>query len=91
MHGADLVPIVMVLFVAMFVLTVVGFVIYLTMAGAFQALHVRPFRIAVYILLLISAMTLGVKLIQHSSESCEAVLNLDNDTEQPKVVIATPC
>lgn len=55
---------------AMFVLTVIGFVLYLHMSGALQTPNLRPFRFAVYILLLICAMTVGIGLIQHSYGSC---------------------
>jgi predicted membrane channel-forming protein YqfA (hemolysin III family) len=52
------------LFAFIFALTVVGAILYLYMSGACQVPHMRPFRFAVYILLLICAMTLGIGLIQ---------------------------
>jgi hypothetical protein len=60
----------MVLIVAMFLLTLVGLTLYLYVAGAFHIIHLRPFRFAAYILMLLFAMTLGIGLIQHSSDGC---------------------
>lgn len=60
----------MVLVVAMLLLTVVGFCLYLYVAGAFHTIYLRPFRFAAYVLLLLFAMTLGIGLIQHSSNGC---------------------
>ena len=60
----------MVLVVAMFLLMLVGLTLYLYVAGAFHTTYLRPFRFAAYILLLLFAMTLGVGLIQHSSNGC---------------------
>ncbi len=74
MNGTDMVPIGMVLFVAMFALTVVGFALYLRMTGALRTPGLRPFRFAVYILLLICAMTVGIGLIQLSYGGCCAPL-----------------
>ena len=60
----------MVLVVAIFFLTLVGLALYLYVAGAFNAICLKPFRFAAYILLLLFAMTLGIGLIQHSSNGC---------------------
>ncbi|MEP6959422.1 MAG: hypothetical protein ABI980_11895 [Nitrospirota bacterium] len=60
----------MVLIVAMFLLTLVGVTLYLYVAGAFHTIHLRPFRFAAYVLLLLVAMTVGIGLIQHSSDGC---------------------
>jgi hypothetical protein len=60
----------MVLVVAIFFLTLVGLTLYLYVAGAFNTISLRPFRFAAYILLLLFAMTLGIGLIQHSSDGC---------------------
>lgn len=60
----------MVLIVAMLLLTLVGLTLYLYVGGAFPTFYLKPFRFAVYVLLLICAMTLGVGLIQHSSNTC---------------------
>jgi hypothetical protein len=60
----------MVFVVAMFSLTLMGLTLYLYVAGAFHTIHLRPFRFAAYILLLLFAMTLGIGLIQHSSDGC---------------------
>lgn len=59
----------MALVVAIFLLTLVG-TLYLYVAGAFHSISLRPFRFAAYILLLLFAMTLGIGLIQHSSDGC---------------------
>jgi len=66
----------MVLIVALLFLTLVGLTLYLCVAGAFRTFRLRPFRFAVYILLLICAMTLGIGLIQHSYGDCCAPLHM---------------
>ena len=66
-QAADEIPaIIMVFFGAMFALTLLGLTLYLYVAGALHTFYLRPFRFAVYILMLICAMTLGIGLIQHS-------------------------
>ena len=66
----------MVLVVAMLLLTLLGLTLYLYVAGAFHNFYLRPFRFAVYILLLICAMTLGIGLIQHSYGDCYTPLHM---------------
>lgn len=56
----------MALFAFVFALTLVGFVVYLSLSGALTSIHQRPFRFAMYILLFICAMTLGITLIQQT-------------------------
>ena len=60
----------MVLVVAMLLLTLLGLTLYLYVAGAFSTFYLKPYRFAAYILLLLFAMTLGIGLIQHSSDGC---------------------
>ncbi|MEP6959179.1 MAG: hypothetical protein ABI980_10665 [Nitrospirota bacterium] len=83
--------IIMVLFGAMFVLMVVGFALYLYVASALHTFHLRPFRFAMYILLLISAMTVGITLIKQSFEGCEAAHNLEGNPKLQQVVLAAQC
>jgi len=61
-HAADaIIPtLIMGFFALVFALTVVGGILYLSISGACQVPHMRPFRFAVYVLLLICAMTLGI-------------------------------
>ena len=66
----EVVPLILLLLFALFALMVVGFVLYLSLSGALHSVHLRPFRFALYILLLMTAMTGGITLIQHSFESC---------------------
>ncbi|HKP01450.1 MAG TPA: hypothetical protein VJU02_07455 [Nitrospiraceae bacterium] len=66
----EVAPFILLLLVALFALMVVGFVLYLSLSGALHSVHLRPFRFALYILLLITAMTGGITLIQHSFEAC---------------------
>jgi hypothetical protein len=60
----------MILFVSMFGLTVVGLILYLYVAGALQAFHLRPFRLTMYLLVLMCAMSVGIELIRYSAEGC---------------------
>jgi ABC-type Fe3+ transport system permease subunit len=68
--GDEIIPtIIMGFFASVFALTIVGGILYLYVSGACQVPHMRPFRFAVYILLLICAMTLGIglsKILAHS-------------------------
>jgi len=75
---------------ASFGLMVVGFVFYLFVSGALHSVHLRPFRFALYILLLLTAMTGGIKFIEQSFESCETTV-LEPDQEVPKVALPTQC
>ncbi|MGH7182379.1 MAG: hypothetical protein ACREJN_10425 [Nitrospiraceae bacterium] len=86
----DVAPFFLLSLFAAFVLMVVGFVFYLFVSGALHSVHLRPFRFALYILLLITAMTGGVKLIQQSSEACETTA-LEADQELPQVALPTQC
>ena len=74
----DTAPIILLSLFALFVLMVVGAILYLYLSGALHLSHMRPFRFALYILLLITAMTAGIKLILHSTEDCETAVNLKN-------------
>ena len=79
----DIAPFIMLFLFALFALMVVGFVFYLFVSGALHSVHLRPFRFALYILLLITAMTGGIKLIQQSVEPCETtVLEVDQELLQ---------
>ena len=62
----DLTLFILLFLFASFALMVVGFVFYLFVSGALHSVHLRPFRFALYILLLITAMTGGITLIQQS-------------------------
>jgi len=85
------IPLFILLFLfALFGLMVVGFVFYLFVSGALHNVHLRPFRCALYILLLITAMTGGVKLIQQSFEACETTA-LEADQELPRAALPTQC
>lgn len=86
----DIAPFIMLFFFALFGLMVVGFVFYLFVSGALHSVHLRPFRFALYILLLITAMTGGIKLIQQSVEPCETTV-LEADQELPQVARPTQC
>jgi len=44
-----------------------------------------------YILLLISAMTVGITVIKQSFEGCEAAHNLDGNQEPQQVTLAAQC
>ena len=57
---------------------VAGAILCLNLSGALHALHMRPFRLALYVLLLVTAMSAGIKLIQHTAEDHEAVIDLKN-------------
>ena len=83
--------IIMVFFGALFVLTVLGFALYLYVANALHTFHLRPFRFAMYILLLISAMTVGITLIKQSFEGCEAAQNLERNPEVHQLPLAVQC
>jgi len=86
----DIAPFIMLFLFALFGLMVVGFVFYLFVSGALHSVHLRPFRFALYILLLITAMTGGIKLIQQSVEPCETTV-LEADQELPQVARSTQC
>ena len=60
----------MILFAPIFGLTLVGLVLYLYVAGALHAFHLRPFRLTMYILALMCAMSVGIELIRYSAEGC---------------------
>ncbi|HEY6262925.1 MAG TPA: hypothetical protein VIW47_15120 [Nitrospiraceae bacterium] len=77
-HTTDTASIILLSLLFIFVLMVVGAILYLYLSGALHATHMRPFRFALYILLLITAMTAGIKLILHSSEGCEAAVNFED-------------
>ncbi|HZC81073.1 MAG TPA: hypothetical protein VE222_05045 [Nitrospiraceae bacterium] len=81
----------MVFFGTLFVLTVVGFALYLYVASALHSFHLRPFRFAMYILLLISAMTVGITIIKQSFESCEAAQNPEGNPEPQQITLAAQC
>jgi hypothetical protein len=86
----DIAPFIMLFLFALFGLMVVGFVFYLFVSGALHSVHLRPFRFALYILLLITAMTGGIKLIQQSVEPCETTV-LEADQELQQVARPTQC
>jgi len=86
----DVSPFILLLFFALLALMVVGFVLYLSMSGALQSIHLRPFRFALYILLLITAMTGGFTLIQHSFEACSVTV-LEADQELPQRALSPQC
>ena len=86
----DIAPFIMLFLFALFGLMVVGFVFYLFVSGALHSVHLRPFRFALYILLLITPMTGGIKLIQQSVEPCETTV-LEADQELPQVARSTQC
>jgi hypothetical protein len=71
----DTAPI-LILFLLFLVLMVTGTILYLYLYGALHALHIRPFRLALYVLLLVTAMSAGIKLIQHTAEDREAAVDL---------------
>jgi hypothetical protein len=54
-------------------------ILYLYLSGALHALHMRPFRLALYVLLLVTAMCAGIKLIQYTTEDPEAAVDLKNN------------
>ena len=83
--------IIMIFFGTLFVLTVVGFALYLYVASALHSFHLKPFRFAMYILLLVSAMTVGITLIKQSFEGCDAANNLDGNPESQQVTLAAQC
>ena len=86
----DIAPFIMLFLFALSALMVVGFVFYLFVSGALHSVHLRPFRFALYILLLITAMTGGIKLIQQSVEPCETTV-LEADQELQQVARPTQC
>jgi hypothetical protein len=86
----DIAPFIMLFLFALSALMVVGFVFYLFVSGALHSVHLRPFRFALYILLLITAMTGGIKLIQQSVEPCETT-GLEAGQELPQVARPTQC
>jgi hypothetical protein len=61
------------------VLMVAGTILYLYLFSALHALHMRPFRLALYVLLLVTVMSAGIKLIQHTAEDREAAVDLKNN------------
>ena len=75
----DTAPIIILSCLAFMVLMVAGTILYLYLSGALHAVHMRPFRLALYVLLLITAMSAGIKLIQHSSEDRDAAVDLKNN------------
>jgi len=78
----EVVSFILFLLFALFALMVVGFVLYLSLSGALESVHLRPFRFALYILLLITAMTGGITLIQHSFEAgATTVLEADQNSQ----------
>jgi fumarate reductase subunit D len=83
--------IIMVFFGALFVLTVLGFALYLYVASALHTFHLRPVRVAMYILVLMTAMTVGITLIKQSLEGCEAARNLEGNPEVKPVPLASQC
>jgi hypothetical protein len=85
----DIAPFIMLFLFALSALMVVGFVFYLFVSGALHSVHLRPFRFALYILLLITAMTGGIKH-QQSVEPCETTV-LEADQELPQVARPTQC
>jgi hypothetical protein len=62
--GNEIPTLIMGFFSFFFTLTIMGAIAYLYVSGACQVPHMRPFRFAVYLLVLICAMTLGIGLIQ---------------------------
>jgi predicted membrane channel-forming protein YqfA (hemolysin III family) len=64
--GGEISAIIIGFFAIVLALTLAGAILYLYVSGACQATRLRPFRFAVYILLLIFAMTLGIGLIQQT-------------------------
>ncbi|MEP6958241.1 MAG: hypothetical protein ABI980_05885 [Nitrospirota bacterium] len=50
----------------MFVLTLVGLVLYLYVSDVFQMSDLKPFRFAFNFLFLFIVLTVGIGLIQHS-------------------------
>ena len=64
----DTAPLILLAFLAFLVLMVAGTILYLFLSDALHALHMRPFRLALYVFLLVTAMSAGIKLVQHSSE-----------------------
>jgi len=80
----NIAPFILFLFALFALMVVVGFVFYLFVSGALHSVHLRPFRFALYILLLIAAMTGGITLIQQSFEACETtVLEADQELSCP--------
>lgn len=72
----DTAPIILLSSLAFLLLMVAGTILYLYLSGALHALHMRPFRLTLYVLLLVTAMSAGIKLIQHTSEDKEAAVDL---------------
>jgi hypothetical protein len=86
----DVAPFILLFLFALFALMVVGFVFYLFVSGALDGVHLRPFRFTLYILLLITAMTGGIKLIQQSFEPCGTTV-MNADQELPPVAVPIQC
>ena len=86
----DVAPFILLFLFALLALMVVGLVFYLFVSGALHSVHLRPFRFALYILLLITAMTGGIKLIQQSFEACETTV-LEADQQLPQVALPIQC
>jgi len=64
--GEEIHSIIIAFFALIFALLLVGFVLYLYIAGAFRTIHLRPFRFALYVLFFICAMTFGIGFIQQT-------------------------
>jgi hypothetical protein len=75
---ADAAPIILFSSLAFLVLMIAGMILYLSLSGALHALHMRPFRLALYVLLLVTAMSAGINLLQHIAEDHEAAVDLKN-------------
>ena len=59
-------PIILSFLFGLFALMFVGLAVYLYVAGALSTFHLKPFRLVVYLLVLIGAMTVGIGLIHNS-------------------------
>jgi hypothetical protein len=75
----DTAPIILLSSLALLLLMVAGTILYLYLSGALHALHMRPFRLALYVLLLVTAMSAGIKLLQQSSADHEAAVDRKNN------------
>jgi len=75
----DTAPIILFSSLVLLLLMVGGTILYLYLSGALHALHMRPFRLVLYVLLLVTAMSAGIKLIQHTAEDREAAVDLKNN------------
>jgi hypothetical protein len=77
----DTAPILLLSSLAFLVLMIAGMILYLYLSGALHQLHMRPFRLALYVLLLVTAMSAGIKLLQYCSEDREAAVDLKNNID----------